>query len=226
MYTGTADNGGVHTNSGIPNHVYYLAVNGGQNAGCTAGQWRTGPTHTEDCGVVVPALGLAPVEQIFYDGFSSLNSWANFCDARNATVAAATARGLGEQTAIGQAWDAVGVHVGCTVGVQPAPPCVGDDTASTPFESPHPYGNNGDCTWTYDNGTAGFAFHFSLLVTEKDYDYVYVRDGNGALLATYTGTYRRGATSPCITTPTGSVNLVSDPGVVADGFVVDAVVPC
>ena len=32
----TADNGGVHSNSGIPNHAYYLAVNGGKNAGCGA----------------------------------------------------------------------------------------------------------------------------------------------------------------------------------------------
>ena len=29
-------------------------------------------------------------------------------------------------------------------------------------------GNNGDCTWTFDNGSAGFAFHFSLLETEAD----------------------------------------------------------
>ena len=28
-YTGAEDNGGVHTNSGIANHAYYLAVNGG-----------------------------------------------------------------------------------------------------------------------------------------------------------------------------------------------------
>lgn len=226
LYTGTADGGGVHTNSGIPNHVYFLAVEGGQNRGCTAGQWRTGPTHTEDCGVTVSPVGLAAAEQIFYDGFSSLNAWANFCDARNATVATATARGLGEQVGIGQAWEAVGVHAGCTTGTEPPPPCVGDDTASLPFGTPDGYGNNGDCTWTFDNGSAGFAFHFSLLDVEKDFDYVYVRDGNGQLLATYTGLYRRGVTSPCITTPTGSVNLVSDPGVVDRGFVVDAVVPC
>jgi len=31
-YTGTADNGGVHSNSGIANHAYYLNVNGWQNA--------------------------------------------------------------------------------------------------------------------------------------------------------------------------------------------------
>ena len=35
-YTGDADNGGVHTNSGIANHAYYLTVNGGSNASCTA----------------------------------------------------------------------------------------------------------------------------------------------------------------------------------------------
>jgi bacillolysin len=223
LYTGTGDSGGVHINSGIPNHAYYLTVNGGQNAGCTAGLWRTAPTHTEDCNVTVPALGLAAAEQIFYDGFTSLNAWANFCDARNATDAVAP---RSARAAIAAAWDAVGVHTGCTGGVQPPPPCVGDADAELPFGTPDGYGNDGDCTWTYDNGTAGFAFHFSLLDVEKDYDYVYVRDGNGALLATYTGIYRRGVTSPCITTSTGSVNLVSDPGVVDRGFIVDAVVPC
>lgn len=228
MFTGTLDSGGVHTNSGIPNHVYYLAVNGGQNRGCVNGQWRTAPTHTEDCGVNVPALGLAASEEIFYDAFTSLNAWANFCDARNATVATAAARGLGEETGVGLAWDAVGVHTGCTGGVQPPPPCVSDADASIPFESPHPYGNGSDCTWTYDNGTGGFAFHFSLLDTEQDFDYVHVKDGNGTVLATYTGTVkgRKGTTSPCITTPTGSVQLASDLGTTAQGFKVDRIVAC
>jgi bacillolysin len=62
--------------------------------------------------------------------------------------------------------------------------------------------------------------------TEKDFDYVFVKDGNGAVLATYTGLARRGATSPCITTPTGSVQLTSDSSIVAQGFIVDAVVAC
>src|SRR5262249_9628734 len=30
-YTGTADNGGVHTNSGISNQMFYLAIEGGAN---------------------------------------------------------------------------------------------------------------------------------------------------------------------------------------------------
>ncbi len=72
----------------------------------------------------------------------------------------------------------------------------------------------------------GIAFHFSLLDTEKDFDYVHVTDGNGTVLATYTGLFRRGATSPCISTSTGSVRLTTDSSVTAQGFIVDSVVPC
>ena len=66
------------------------------------------------------------------------------------------------------AWDAVGVHNGCKEGTPPPPPCEGSDNASLPIESPHPYGNNGDCTWTYDNGSAGFQFHFTLMDASED----------------------------------------------------------
>ncbi len=216
----SADNGGVHSNSGIPNHAYYLAVNGGKNTGCTGS--LSGHTHTADCDVTVPALGLATARTVFYNGFTSLPEFANFCDARNATVAVAG----GSRAAVSAAWAAVGIHSGCTPATPPPPPCVSDPDATIPFESPHPYGNNADCTWVYDNGTGGFAFHFSLLDTEKDFDYVIVYDGNGNELARYTGLHRRGATSPCISTPTGSVRLTSDSSVVAQGFIVDAAVAC
>jgi bacillolysin len=218
---GPDDNGFVHSNSGIANHAYYLTLAGGQNAGCIAQNGHPA-THTADCNVVVDGVGLDRAAQIFYDGFTSLPEFGNFCDARNSTLAFAGA----DSGTIADAWTAVGVYEGCTPGVPPPPPCVGDDTATIPFETPHPYGNNGDCTWTYDNGTGGFAFHFSLLDTEEDFDFVFVRDGNGTLLETYTGFHRRGATTPCITTPTGSVQLTTDPAVVAQGFIVDAVVPC
>lgn len=218
-FTGPEDGGGVHTNSGIANHAYFLLSEGGQNRGCTA------PivTHTEDCNVSVRALGLDRAAQIFYAGFTSLPEYANFCDARNATVAVTS--GL-DARAVGSAWDAVGVKRGCTGGSPPPPPCEGNPNASLPIESPHPYGNNGDCTWTYNNGTGGFSFHFTLLDLEKDYDYLYVKDGNGTTLATYTGTAKRAFSSPCISTPTGSVQLVTDPGVTAQGFTIDRVDPC
>jgi len=85
-----ADNGGVHSNSGIPNHAYYLAVNGGKNAGCDA-VGSNGHRHTADCDITVPALGVDRAAQIFYAGFTSLPEFANMCDARNATVAVAGA---------------------------------------------------------------------------------------------------------------------------------------
>ena len=225
LYTGAADSGGVHTNSGISNHAYYLAVNGGKNASCTAnaahGVLLSGPS----CAVTVPALGLDKAEHIFYDGFTDLPEFANFCDARNATVTAAA--DTGDDAAMGAVWDAVGVHAGCTVGMPGPTPCTTTIPAPTAsFESEHPYLNNTDCTWTYTNPTAGFAFHFTQLDTEKDYDYVHVKDAAGATLATYTGTKRRAFYGPCIPGTTGSVNLTSDPGVTAQGFVVDAVKPC
>ncbi len=48
------------------------------------------------------------------------------------------------------------------------------------------------------------------------------------MLATYTGdlTGTGGVTGPCIPTSSGSVNLVSDAGVTAQGFTVDAVEAC
>jgi Zn-dependent metalloprotease len=221
LYTGTSDNGGVHTNSGIANHAYYLTVQGGRNAGCTATALRAA-THTEDCGVTVAGIGLDRAEHVFYDGFSSLPEYANFCDARNATVAVAgDAAG-----SVDQAWDAVGVHDGCTPGQAPPPPCTGNPDVQAPFASPHPYGNNGNCTWTHNHGSAGFSFHFTQMDTEKNYDFVYVKDANGTVLATYTGTYRRAFSSPCITTTSGSVQLVSDPAVTGQGFAVDRIDPC
>jgi Zn-dependent metalloprotease len=216
----TADNGGVHSNSGIPNHAYYLLVNGGQNAGCD-NVGSDGHTHTLDCDVVVDGVGVNVAEQIFYLGFTSLQEFSNMCDARNSTVAVAPGR---YRSDVVDAWDAVGIHEGCTPA-PPPPPC-GDSAATIPFESDHPYTNNLDCTWTYDNGSPGYALHFSLLDVEESFDFVTVTDGNGAVVAQYTGTFRRGVTTPCISTNVSNVRLETDGSVVGDGFIVDAAVPC
>jgi bacillolysin len=105
LYTGNKDSGGVHSNSGIPNHAYYLVVNGGKNAGEKRGHAHTGPR--------VRGIGLADAEQIFYTGFTSLPSTATMSQARQGTVAAATVLyGAGSQqaTSTSNAWDAVGVR--------------------------------------------------------------------------------------------------------------------
>ena len=107
-YTGTDDNGGVHSNSGIPNHAYYLLVNGGSNAGEARGHGHTGPAVT--------GIGLADAEKIFFRAFIGLPMNASMCQARKATEAqAASLFGTGSQqhASTQTAWDAVGVPTAC-----------------------------------------------------------------------------------------------------------------
>ncbi|MBU1878410.1 MAG: M4 family metallopeptidase, partial [Chloroflexi bacterium] len=93
-YTGTADNGGVHTNSGIANHWFYLLVNGDQNAN---------PARAS--GTNVAGIGISAAEQIAFLGFTALPANATFCNARAATMAVAGSR----EANVADAWDEVGV---------------------------------------------------------------------------------------------------------------------
>jgi bacillolysin len=105
LFTGKQDNGGVHSNSGIPNHAYYLLVNGGRNAGEARGHTHTGPR--------VRSIGLAAAEQIFYRGFTSLPANATMSQARQATEAAAIVlygANSRQKTSTSNAWEAVGVR--------------------------------------------------------------------------------------------------------------------
>jgi thermolysin len=101
LYTGTADNGGVHHNSGIANHAFYLAIEGGTN--------RTS-------GLAVQGVGAAnrdKIEKVFYRGFTQmLPANATFSMARAATLQAARdlyGAGSDVERAVEQAWTAVGV---------------------------------------------------------------------------------------------------------------------
>jgi bacillolysin len=101
-YTGIADNGGVHVNSTIVSHAYFLAVEGGTD-------------RSSD----LPAVGVghenrAQIEKIFYRAFVYLlPSGATFATARAATIQAARdlfGSGHPAERAIVQAWRAVGVE--------------------------------------------------------------------------------------------------------------------
>ncbi len=95
-YTGTSDNGGVHTNSGIANHWFYLLVEGGQNA-----------NPLRATGTDVVGIGLTQAEQIAFLGFTALPADATFCNARASTVAVAGSYAAN----VADAWDEVGVTV-------------------------------------------------------------------------------------------------------------------
>jgi thermolysin len=100
-YTGTEDNGGVHTNSGIANQAFYLAIEGGVN--------RTS-------GLAVQGVGGAnreQIERVFYRAFTLLMpANSTFATARAATIQAARdlyGAGSNAERAVTQAWTAVGV---------------------------------------------------------------------------------------------------------------------
>jgi thermolysin len=100
-YTGTDDNGGVHTNSTIASYAFYLAIEGGTN-------------HTSGLSVTgVGAANRAQIERAFFRGFTTLPANATFSMARAKTIQAARDLygGIGSavETAITQAWTAVGV---------------------------------------------------------------------------------------------------------------------
>ena len=101
-FTGTADNGGVHINSTIVSHAYYLSVEGGTN--------RTS-------GLSVQGIGSANREQMektFYRAFAQLMSAnSTFAAARAATIRAAQdlyGPNSAVERALVQAWTAVGVN--------------------------------------------------------------------------------------------------------------------
>ncbi len=101
LFTGFGDRGGVHTNSTIASHAFYLAIEGGTN--------RTS-------GVSVRGVGASRRQQVakaFFRAFAfMLPSNATFEIARAATLQAA--REIDPtgalQTALTDAWRAVGVH--------------------------------------------------------------------------------------------------------------------
>ncbi len=83
-YTGTSDSGGVHINSGIPNHAFYLAaLELGGSAWVKAGD-------------------------IWYRTLLALNQHSNFLDMVTMSLQMAAALGATEEKAVKKAWKAVG----------------------------------------------------------------------------------------------------------------------
>ena len=101
-YTGPEDNGGVHINSGIASHAFYLAIEGGTN--------RTSGLSVQGVG----AANREQMEKVFYRAFTQLlNQDARFATARAATLQAAQDLYPGNSSianALTQAWTAVGVN--------------------------------------------------------------------------------------------------------------------
>jgi bacillolysin len=101
-FLGSGDNGGVHINSGISNHAFYLAVEGGTN--------RVSRLAVQGVG----AANRRQIERVFYRAFTQLmTANSTFAMARIATIQAARdlyGSGSDPERAITEAWTAVGVN--------------------------------------------------------------------------------------------------------------------
>ena len=98
---------------------------------------------------------------------------------------------------------------------------VATSTATSMTESPHPYPNNYDNTWTITEPGAGqVRVHFSQLDTEESWDYVYIYDENYNLITSYTGSYRD-LWTPWVDGDTVRIELVSDYSITDYGFTID-----
>jgi bacillolysin len=101
-YVGPLDSGGAHVNATIPDHVYYLAIEGGQNRTSGLSVQGVGPANREQ------------IEKVMYRAFTLLMPRAaNFSVARAVTIQSARdLYGVGSpaERAITQAWTAVGVQ--------------------------------------------------------------------------------------------------------------------
>jgi thermolysin len=101
-FLGASDAGGVHTNAGISNNAFYLAIEGGTN--------RTSGLSVQGVG----GENREQIERVFYRAFAFLlPSGATFSLARATTIQAARdlyGIGSGAERAVTQAWTAVGVN--------------------------------------------------------------------------------------------------------------------
>lgn len=199
LITGSADNGGVHGNSGIANLAFYLTSDGG-----------THPTN----GGSYTGVGLSVAEQIYFTAFTEyLTPSATFEDARAACELVALNYSAAIQDSVSAAWEGVGVGV--------APPPGGDEivlSVGESFSSDHPYANNEDITWTYTNpGASSVRVDFSYIDMERNYDYIYILDGANNIVGSATGKYANGAYA-IVQGDTLKVNMVTDVSITKYGF--------
>ncbi len=166
---GQNDQGGVHGNSGIANLAYTLLVDGG--------------THPRGkSSAVVPNLGMAKAEQIFYRALSTyMTSSTNFAGARTATAQAAQdLYGATEKAAVEKAWCAVGVG---SCGTPPPPPPSGSLNNNVPVSVPS-VSKDQDVVYTMNVPTGSTAINFTASGGSGDAD-LYVKFGSAPTDSSY-----------------------------------------
>ncbi|MCA9569712.1 MAG: M4 family metallopeptidase, partial [Myxococcales bacterium] len=164
-YTGSADNGGVHWNSGIANLAFYLAVEGGSH-----------PKPSKSV-TTVDGMGMVKAGEVFYRALSLyMTSSTNFAGARAATLHAASdlyGQGSAEYAAIGNAWAEVGVGSPIAAPGGPVDP-------PNPPNPPEPPAPSGDGNATNVSAAQGEWARYSVEVPAGATEIkVQIQDGTG-----------------------------------------------
>lgn len=206
-YSGSSDNGGVHTNSGVQNYWFYLSSVGG------SGSNDNGDTFN------VTGIGMVKAAKIAYRNLTVyLTSYSTYADARAGAIQAAIdlygADSQAEKT-VTNAWYAVGVGSAYNGGGTPPPSgdCItGDVYLSITFDN-YPEETSWDikdasgnvvASKAYSNSTAdGSTINVTFdQLTAGDYTFtIYDQYGDGI----------------CCSYGNGSYTLSSDAGVIASG---------
>ena len=122
-------------------------------------------------------------------------------------------------TAVITATTESGLSASCQVTVVAPEDNVVNVTDLSQFQSDHPYANYEDKTWSYHvEGAGSVSITFSSdTETEDGFDYIYIMDGTGKKVGTYTGTELQNKTVT-VSGSTIKVRLTSDSSYTKYGF--------
>ncbi len=187
-YTGSGDNGGVHTNSGVINHWFYILSQGenGTNEG--------GKAYS------VASIGISSAARIAYRAESVYMTANNqYADARTYTIQAATdifGSCSAEVTAVTNAWYAVGVGAAA-----PVPTITGPDQVCSSSTGTYQT-NSANTVWTASPAnlftvTSGSGTQFSTAGAAG-------AQGTGTITATLCGASTTKTVAVGDATPTGT----------------------
>ena len=197
-YTGSADNGGVHWNSGIANLAYVLLVDGGIHP-------RNKTT------VTVPSIGMAKAEKIFYRALTTyMSSNTNFSGARTATANAANdLYGATEKAAVECAWGAVGVgNTSSCSGTNPPPPPTGTTLENGVAKTGLGESSGSELNFTMEVPAGATDINFAMSGGSGDAD-LYVKFGSAPTDSSYDcRPYKSGNSESCNGTSTGGTYYV------------------
>jgi len=150
--TGTADNGGVHTNSGVLNFWFYLLSQGG-----------TG-TNDKNTAYAVTGIGITKAAAIAYRTLTNyLTPTSQYANARTLSVQAATdlyGATSNEVTQVNNAWNAVGVAATVT-----PPPCTDNYESNESISAAKVIALNTDLTGKIGTATDKDYYKFTTLST-------------------------------------------------------------